>query len=100
MGVASYNHFIPEELRDELPGEEALREQFQKGLSQVKNPIGEKISKLKALVNKLNNKAADLEKNPEITKKIFQKIARPLIKGIDKKLSAINPSSQNSKANE
>lgn len=89
MGVSEYRHSLPDELKGELPNEEALKQELEKEIVIQPKPVNGKINKLKELIQKLNLGKAELQKNGEVIEKIIKEVEYPLIRMIDSKLAEI-----------
>jgi Uncharacterized conserved protein len=91
IGVTEFKHTIPKEWQNELPDVESLRYELQKEVKVNKKPVDEKLEKLKGLVQKMNFAKADLDKDIEITRRLFEHVIIPLARTIDTKLDKIKP---------
>jgi predicted nuclease of restriction endonuclease-like (RecB) superfamily len=89
MGISEYRHSLPDELKSQLPDEEVLKLELQKGITTDIKPVDEKLNKLRGLIQKLNPGKVALEKNADIVEKVIKEIGYPLIKLIDLRLSEI-----------
>jgi predicted nuclease of restriction endonuclease-like (RecB) superfamily len=89
MGVSEYRHSLPDELKNELPDEESLKQELTKEIIIEPKPVARKLNKLKGLIQRLNIGKAEIQKNDEAIEKVINEIEIPLIKLIDSKLSEI-----------
>ena len=99
IGVSEYRHTLPDEFKNELPNEEALRQELEKEIAIPHKTVDNKLDKLKGLIQKLNIGKAEIEKNIEIIEKVINRIAEPLIQLIDSRLTEIKTEFRNSRIN-
>jgi predicted nuclease of restriction endonuclease-like (RecB) superfamily len=93
MGVAKYKytHVVPDEWKEFLPNEDAIKEEFSKQIVLPVKPIDEKMKRLKGLLEKITTEEADLQKTQDIIRDIFSNILQVLIELIKGKLIELEP---------
>lgn len=60
MGLSEYRHSLPDELKNDLPDLEALKEELQKEIKITPKPVDVKLDKIKGVVKKLNPTSSKL----------------------------------------
>jgi predicted nuclease of restriction endonuclease-like (RecB) superfamily len=60
MGLSEYRHSLPDELKNDLPYLEALKEELQKEIKITPKPVDVKLDKIKGVVKKLNPTSSKL----------------------------------------
>jgi len=86
MGVSEYRHTLPDELRQELPDEEVLKQELKKEITISPKPSDEKINKFKGLIQKLNRGIAEFQKSDAIICAVVSESIEPLIGILDAKI--------------
>lgn len=93
MGIAKYKytHTVPEEWKEFLPNEDAIKEEFSKQIDLPVKRLDEKMNRLKGLLEKITAEEADLRKTKDIVSNVFSNILQPLIELISEKLLEFEP---------
>ncbi len=89
MSVAAYKHAIPKELRDELPTEEALKEQLNIEVVIPVKPMEEKLARLKELIAQTGREKMEKERDKDEVRYLFNEFILDFEKAVKQNLSEI-----------